>query len=175
MLQWPGPCTVVEALSNSTYRVQEDSTKKIFTRSVALMARFHGVAPSAAALPMAPAFGPAKSNVANAKTSIIAVVDEPSERTVWLMSAEQPVDDTASNPATATFKLVLDQDQDGKVHPGCFGSKRARLSISPGRRRVRHRPQLDLSQERLAYRGFCKGSWMGRTQRPGISLGQLGG
>ena len=135
------------------------------------MARFHGVAPSAAALPMAPAFGPAKSNVANAKTSIIAVVDEPSERSVWLMNAEQPVDDmvsrqyyAASNPATATFKLVLDQDQDGKVHPGCFGSKRARLSISPGRRRVRHRPQLDLSQERLAYRGFCKAvGWVGHS------------
>ena len=118
LLQWRGPCTVEAVLGGSTYKVREESTKRAYTRSVALIAHYHGdikevlsrfVAPAIVAQMLQPG-------------SVVAVVDEPGEVSVWLVKVEDVKDGmvfghyysaSSHDLAKAVFKLVWIEDRTG--------------------------------------------------------------
>ena len=82
-IHWRGPCVVCEKVSASTYRVKERSSGKVFERHVSL------IFPAAVSSPVSPAktpeavSAPAPEPVAD--NEIVAIVDEPGDKSVWLM------------------------------------------------------------------------------------------
>ena len=112
-IHWRGPCVVCEKVSASTYRVKERSSGKVFERHVSL------IFPAAVSSPVSPAktpeavSAPAPEPVAD--NEIVAIVDEPGDKSVWLMRCLSTDNDelqghlyapSSTKLASARFRLV---------------------------------------------------------------------
>ena len=105
-------------LGGSTYKVREESTKRAYTRSVALIAHYHGDIKE-----VLPGFVAQANDVQMLQPgSVVAVVDEPGEVSVWLVKVEDVKDGmvcghyysaSSHDLAKAVFKLVWIEDRTG--------------------------------------------------------------
>ena len=115
-VQWRGPCVVIEKPSPSMYRVKELSSGKTFERHVSLIYRAQQPSSPQQSTPESPASGPLDSAPAASQDGdVVAVLDEPGEKTIWLMKCVSSDNDelkghlfaaSSTTVASARFRLV---------------------------------------------------------------------